>query len=107
MGHGKSLGWILFDMYCSLSIVKQSFNRAGGAQLIVMSVASCDLKLRRFTNTWNMPVGKISINILQILLKFLDGLTLGHVVMVIFEIAQPHILIVPINVSDCIYAPRI
>ena len=62
--------------------------------------ASYDLKLRHFSHAGNVPAGEIRVDIPQVLLKLFYGPALSYVVGIVLKIPQPHILILPVNISN-------
>jgi len=47
------------------------------------------------------------MDILEIFLQFLKGLALGLVVGIFFQIPKPHLIVLPINISNGIHIFRI
>ena len=57
------------------------------------------------TNPGNLAPGEVIVDILQVLLKFLQGFALGHIVRELLYVPQPHVFILPVYVSHCFHGP--
>ena len=51
------------------------------------------------TGSRDLALGEVSIDVLQVLLKFLQAFSLRHIVRKLLDVAQPHLLILPVYVS--------
>jgi len=62
--------------------------------------ASCNVQLRHAACSRNPSTGQFLVEIPEILLEFFNGLTLSHVVGILLQVSQPHILILPVDVAN-------
>ena len=56
------------------------------------------------TDTWDLAAGQIPIEITKIRFEFLDGFALGQVIWELFEVAKPHPLVLPMDVTSGVHA---
>ena len=58
-------------------------------------------------NVGNRAADEIGMDVLEILLQFFEGLALGLVVWIFFQITRSHVINLPINISNDIHVFRI
>jgi hypothetical protein len=56
------------------------------------------MKFCHSPDTGNIAACEFSVNIFEIILQFLFGLALGHVIWKFLKVSQPHLIFLPVNV---------
>ena len=51
----------------------------------------------------NDPAGQILVYVLEVFLQLLKRFSLGSVIWIVFQVAEPHVIILPIDVADCFH----
>src|SRR6185369_6147816 len=65
--------------------------------------ASSNGQCAHATDTWNLATRKVLVEITKILFEFLDGFALGQIVGELLEIAKPHPLVLPMDVTSGVH----